>query len=414
MSKILFDLDLTARNHVEETTGLEMQGQYVGQTKKVVEELLDKAKGGVLFIDEAYTLGQGSFGTEACDTLVAAMTNPEYAGVVVVIAGYPKDIDDMLRSNAGLKSRFTHTMIFPDWDTSDCVNFFIRKAHSLDYELPHNASSILQSGFKKLKSVDGFGNARDVEATWTTAKRYRADRMATSGTLRESKKSFDEDDIKHALDELIKARVVADGKESLRKSDQLPQQLCEQAPFQTPENPNSFDSDWEDEWAGDWADDELLDLREKNVTHQEAQDLSEEQGHIEQARDKADVRDQGVSDADWVELQQAKEAEKRHIEQSKAEEEERLRAEAKFEAQLRAKQLAEEAYQKAMEELQRQRELAAEEQRRKEIIKQKLRAIGNCPAGYVWHKVGAGWRCAGGSHFVSDAELNRSFGYDLM
>jgi len=90
MSNVLFDLELTARRHVEETSGLKVQGQYVGQTPKVVEQSLDKAKGGLLFIDEAYTLGQGQFGSEACDTLVAAMTDPQYAGLVVVIAGYPK------------------------------------------------------------------------------------------------------------------------------------------------------------------------------------------------------------------------------------------------------------------------------------------------------------------------------------
>jgi SpoVK/Ycf46/Vps4 family AAA+-type ATPase len=209
MSKILFDLDLSSRNHVEETSGLNMQGQYVGQTKDVVESLLDKAKGGVLFIDEAYTLGQGSFGSEACDSLVAAMTNPEYAGVVVVIAGYPKDIDDMLQSNAGLKSRFTHTITFPDWNPNDCVDYYCKKAQSNGFVLRGNAVSILQSGFQKIKELDGFGNARDVDAIWNAATRHRADRIVQMGMPRSKEKCFEETDISEALSELIKGRTAA-------------------------------------------------------------------------------------------------------------------------------------------------------------------------------------------------------------
>lgn len=136
MSNILFDLELTACRHVEETNGLKLQGQYLGQTQKVVESILDKAKGGLLFIDESYMLGQEMFGSEACDTLVAAMTDPQYAGLVVVIAGYPKDIDDMLARNAGLKSRFTHTLEFPDWEDNDCVEYFLERAKMKGFRLP--------------------------------------------------------------------------------------------------------------------------------------------------------------------------------------------------------------------------------------------------------------------------------------
>lgn len=411
MSKILFDLGLIGRNHVEETTGLEMQGQYLGQTKKVVECLLDKAKGGVLFIDEAYTLGQGMFGSEACDTLVAAMTNPEYSGVVVVIAGYPKDIDDMLRSNAGLKSRFTHTMVFPDWDSRDCVECFINRAHSAGYVLPEEVSRILQSGFEKLKSLDGFGNARDVDATWKAATRHRADRIVSLGTLNESKKSFDARDLKKALDDLINGRRTADGKESLRKRDILPGSFHEFLPFQTEEDPanreSNLDAEWQDEWAGDWAEDKLVDCEEGNV------ESSGEQGDDQHIDCPTDARDPGVSDAVWAELQQVKEYEQKYAEQCLAEEDERKRVEAELEAQLRAKKLAEEAYRKKMEDLQRQRDLAAEEARKKELIKNKLRAIGKCPLGFVWHQVGGGWRCAGGSHYVSDEELKRSFSFDI-
>ncbi|KAG6948977.1 hypothetical protein JG688_00014836 [Phytophthora aleatoria] len=81
--------------------------KYVGQTKTKVTEKLVEAKGGLLFIDEAYELGKGMYGEEA-------RTNPSYAGMVIVIAGYAKDMDVMLNRNAGLKSRFTRFIDFPD------------------------------------------------------------------------------------------------------------------------------------------------------------------------------------------------------------------------------------------------------------------------------------------------------------
>jgi hypothetical protein len=334
MSKILFDLDLSSRNHVEETSGLNMQGQYVGQTKDVVESLLDKAKGGVLFIDEAYTLGQGSFGSEACDSLVAAMTNPEYAGVVVVIAGYPKDIDDMLQSNAGLKSRFTHTITFPDWNPNDCVDYYCKKAQSNGFVLRGNAVSILQSGFQKIKELDGFGNARDVDAIWNAATRHRADRIVQMGMPRSKEKCFEETDISEAFSELIKGRTAADGKASLRRRD-LDGPLCE-PPVDLSETPPSFS------YCESKIDDNSIVCKADVVAFK---DIAESPSDTE-----LNGRDSGVSDADWMELQRAKEEEDRYAEQCKAEEEERRRVEAEFAAKLRAKQLAEEAYQKKMEE----------------------------------------------------------------
>ena len=123
-------------------------------------------------------------------------------------------------------------------------------------------------------------------------------------------------------------------------------------------------------------------------------------------------RDSGVSDAVWAELQMVKQAEEKYLEKCLAEEAERIRIQAEMEAQLRTKQLAKEAYEHKMRELQIQHEMAAEKKRQKEKVQERLRAIGNCPAGFTWHKCGSGWR-AGGSHCVSDSELNTSFGFNV-
>ena len=398
MADILCDLELTTRKHVEETSGLKLQGTYVGQTKTIVEENLDRAKGGVLFIDEAYTLGQGNYGSEACDTLVAAMTDPIYAGVVVVIAGYPKDIDEMLNSNAGLKSRFTHTLEFPNWEVNDCVQCFTKMATTRGFEIDDKGVAILRQGFATLKSLDGFGNARDVNAVWEATKRFRADRVVTE---KQRTKRFEETDLQQAMDELTKSRSIAEGRQSMtRKVNFDPSLLLAPPPEREAPDQNIK------------VKDALVKVQKLEKVEEGTEETYAEAVHEELAI-QDEGRDPGVSDAVWSELQMEKQAEEEYIEKCLAEEAERKRIEAEIEAQLRAKQLAKEAYEKKMRELQRQRELEAEKARQREKIKQKLRAIGNCPAGFVWYKCGGGWRCEGGSHYVSDAELNKSFGYDV-
>ena len=102
VGKMLFKCGLLSRPNVLETSGLQLTGQHVGSTKNVVKDHLDKAKGGVLFIDEAYELGKGAYGSEACSTLVEAMTNEEkYGSLVIIVAGYHADMQSMLDTNQG-------------------------------------------------------------------------------------------------------------------------------------------------------------------------------------------------------------------------------------------------------------------------------------------------------------------------
>ena len=179
-----------------------MTGQYMGQTKEKVHGLLAKAKGGVLFIDEAYTLGQGQFGSEVCNTLVAAMTDPLYAGLVVVVAGYRKDIDDMLRADSGLKSRFSHTLEFPNWGPEDCVCFFKRTARAKSLGLDEAACAALERGFAELVLLDGWGNARDVVKVWQAAMRPRANRVV-AGAAEACGKALVVADVTTAVEEFI-------------------------------------------------------------------------------------------------------------------------------------------------------------------------------------------------------------------
>eukprot|EP00854_Cymbomonas_tetramitiformis_P003981 gene3981-4950_t len=217
LAKLLYRSGLLAKFHVEETTGLSLTGDAMGQTKKRVEEKLAAAKGGVLFIDEAYELGKGSYGAEACAALVGAMTDERHAGLVIVMAGYQAEMQNMLDVNCGLKSRFEHFIEFPDWDAADCVDLFKRKAESGNFALEgieDVSSRVLERGFKKLLPLKGWGNARDVAKVWESANQERADRLQADGGAPGGggdQKVLIEADIRAAMDQLVNARLGISG-----------------------------------------------------------------------------------------------------------------------------------------------------------------------------------------------------------
>ncbi len=203
IARVLFNLKLLTVNKLVETSGLGLTGNFVGQTKTIVKDKLDEARGGVLFIDEAYELGKGSFGAEACTSIVAAMTDPQYKGMVIIIAGYSCDIDAMLDTNLGLKSRFTHFFEFKDWKKSDCVDFISGKARKENYNLSSPCIEALQSGFAGLISRPGWGNGRDVDKLWKSVLEHRASRVVT---VSEDEKTIALDDIAAAMSAMLVAR----------------------------------------------------------------------------------------------------------------------------------------------------------------------------------------------------------------
>ncbi|KAJ3187506.1 hypothetical protein HDU85_006800 [Gaertneriomyces sp. JEL0708] len=399
MGCILFSLGLLPVERVVDTTGLELTGEYVGHTKKRVEEKLGEARGGILFIDEAYTLGQGAFGSEALTALVAAMTNPKYKGTVIIIAGYPTDIDMMLAQNAGLKSRFNRYIDFEDWSTSDAVSLFSDRAKTDNYLLDDEVIRVLQDGLSQLRQLPGWGNGRDVNQLWEQTLSIRASRVVSQ---RELEKSIIVNDVNSALTHMIKQRVPPSGP----LLNVHPGDSKESLAFEN--KPESF---------------------HEVVPHtQQHCDVHEASAPDEAQEGDQSPRDPGVGDADWAELEQAKELYRRERQQY-----EDAYNEAAQKAELEVMELRrlQEELELATREmaLQRQRELEEtirkekakeaealrrktameEELRKKTAIQHALRRLSSCPQGYAWFQVGGGWRCRGGSHFVTDAELNRQF-----
>ncbi|KAG6968336.1 hypothetical protein JG687_00003807 [Phytophthora cactorum] len=387
MAQILHAMSALGTTKLVETSGLDLTGEYVGQTKAKVTEKLVEAKGGLLFIDEAYELGKGMYGEEAMTTLVAAMTDPSYAGMVIVIAGYPKDMDVMLNRNAGLKSRFTRFIDFPDWEAEDGVAFLQAKAEKEEIEWGHGAEGILYQTFVELKKLDGFGNGRDAVRVWKELLQCRAQRVFDSP---EEIRTITGKDAAMAGEIVLAARRPPDGpvlSQSSLPSDNSMVRTQDQQPPQTQQPLSELI-----EWLEPEQVTLLEQVEEKEALSAAAEEIvevdAEEDPYTDEIEKDGKVeRDPDVSDEDWEELERAKEAHAAHLEALKrardqaTREEERRRAQAKLE----------------------------EERRRAAAIQEKIRQICPCPAGFKWYKHGSGWRCGGGSHFVSDAQLNSQF-----
>lgn len=167
LSEIYCALGILSKGHIVEVDRSGMVAAYMGQTAIKVKEVIDKAKGGVLFIDEAYSLANetpgGDFGQEAIDTLVKAMEDNR-EDLIVIVAGYPDLMDKFIAANPGLKSRFQKTIHFPDYDAEDLYQIFLKNCKDNDYQLSPDASAYLKEHLDEYVShkEKDFGNARDI------------------------------------------------------------------------------------------------------------------------------------------------------------------------------------------------------------------------------------------------------------
>ncbi|HSO94542.1 MAG TPA: AAA family ATPase [Acidimicrobiia bacterium] len=155
-------LHVVSRGHLVETDRSGLVAGYVGQTASKVNALCDEARGGVLFVDEAYALTGGSehdFGSEAVSVLLKRMED-DRADLVVVVAGYPGPMRTFLDSNPGLRSRFTKTIEFPDYTDDELVAIFESLSDANHYTLAEEARPAVKSWFAAQPRGASFGNGR--------------------------------------------------------------------------------------------------------------------------------------------------------------------------------------------------------------------------------------------------------------
>ncbi len=183
LGEIFASIGLLSRGHVVEVDRSKMVGQYVGETSKLVQKICDDAQGGILFIDEAYTLKQhdnDNFGQEAIDTLLKRMED-DRGKMMVVAAGYGKEMQTFINANPGLKSRFKEENVFDlkDYNPEELFQIFEVFAGNDKFFIVDDAKVKLKKTLTAIydKRDKNFGNGRDVRNLFERCLSFRATRL---------------------------------------------------------------------------------------------------------------------------------------------------------------------------------------------------------------------------------------------
>ena len=161
LAEIFYNLKYIKYNKLVEVSAKDLIGEYVGQTGPKTNEVINKAMGGVLFIDEAYTLysKNNSYNEEAIATLIKAMEDHRNE-FIVIFAGYTKEMTPFLNSNSGIKSRIGYTFEFPDYTSAELLEIFKLFVKKSNFKIEDKALIKAKNIFEKHLHDDNFGNAR--------------------------------------------------------------------------------------------------------------------------------------------------------------------------------------------------------------------------------------------------------------
>ena len=200
---------LLSKGHLVEVGRGDLVGKYVGWTAQIVQKKFQEAKGGVLFIDEAYSLvddRDGSFGDEAINTIVQEMENHRDE-LVVIFAGYPDKMEEFLNKNPGLRSRIAFHVPFADYNADELCMIADLMGEQHKVSFTDEAKKKLHEIFDDAKNREGFGNGRYVRNVLEMAQMNQAGRILQMDADKVSKK-----DITTITDSDIEAPCIGDVK----------------------------------------------------------------------------------------------------------------------------------------------------------------------------------------------------------
>lgn len=181
LAKLYVDLGILSKGHFIEAERADLVGEYIGQTAQKTRALIEKAMGGILFIDEAYSLARGGekdFGKEAIDTLVKHMEDG-HKDFILILAGYPSEMGRFLSTNPGLESRFPFILDFPDYKLEELMEIAHQMVRLREYQLTMEADRKLRDYlYHQLATKERhFANARSVRNLMEKAIRLQAYRL---------------------------------------------------------------------------------------------------------------------------------------------------------------------------------------------------------------------------------------------
>ena len=197
---------------------------YVGQTALKTSKKIEEAKGGVLFIDEAYALARkdDTFGQEAIDTILKAMEDSR-EDFVVIVAGYTKPMETFINSNPGLKSRFNKYIEFPDYTIDELMGIFDMNCKKYDYEAEEEVKSHIREMLvqRKMAEHENFANAREVRNLFEEIITNQARRVAAI-------EAPTQDDMKKILMEDLVETAEEDAEKTIKKAAEKTAEVMEE------------------------------------------------------------------------------------------------------------------------------------------------------------------------------------------
>jgi probable Rubsico expression protein CbbX len=202
IAEILHQLGYIRRNHVVSVTRDDLVGQYIGHTAPKTKEILKKAMGGVLFIDEAYYLyrpeNERDYGQEAIEILLQVMEERR-DDLVVVLAGYKDRMDTFFRSNPGMASRVAHHVDFPDYSSAELMRIAEMMMGRMQYHLSPEGETALREYIELRMTQPRFSNARSIRNALDRARLRQANRLFSdraAPTARDALTTITDEDIR--------------------------------------------------------------------------------------------------------------------------------------------------------------------------------------------------------------------------
>ncbi|MDQ6837597.1 MAG: CbbX protein [Actinomycetota bacterium] len=206
MAELLHQIGYIRRNKVVSVTRDDLVGEYIGHTAPKTREVLKRAMGGVLFIDEAYYLyrveNERDYGQETIEILLQAMER-DRQDLVVILAGYADRMDTFFTSNPGMSSRIAHHIDFPDYDADELLDIGKLMLEEQGYFFSDEAEEVFVAYLDRRRTQINFANARSVRNALERARLRHADRLMSSGSSQVNKSDL----MRIEADDIRKSRV---------------------------------------------------------------------------------------------------------------------------------------------------------------------------------------------------------------